>query len=328
MTIFNHSCQSHFVTSSEKSDLSLHLRHVAPPKEHDKNQAVLFVHGAVLASILFDVPVKGSSWLTYFAEKGFYSFALDLRGYGLSSKEKVIEEAEKNGQFACSHEEALRDIFDAIQHIRTTLGVEQVVLCGLSWGGLLAGAFAQRYPNFIEKLVLLGPVYRKKNPVWGIFMDPEKPTQISPNIGFFREVKPEELMVMWDAQIPVADKNTWRNCNVENTIREDFLASDEIWAKANNVNAVRMPTGVLNDIVSLYNEIPLYEAKEVACPTLILRGEYDTAALAMDAQCLFEELGSKEKYFIQMGQATHYGLVEAHVAPLMMRHVYEFLVKE
>src|SRR3954447_14486932 len=51
------------------------------------DQVVLFVHGAgTPAEVAFDVPRQDYSWMGYLARAGFDVFAMDMTGYGRSSR--------------------------------------------------------------------------------------------------------------------------------------------------------------------------------------------------------------------------------------------------
>src|SRR5688572_25115825 len=54
---------------------------------------VLLVHGRAAAALpSFDLEYRDYSWLMYLAEAGFDAFALDLQGYGNSSKPSVMDD--------------------------------------------------------------------------------------------------------------------------------------------------------------------------------------------------------------------------------------------
>ena len=58
------------------------LRHAATP-----NRVVLFIHGAgTPAEVSFDVPYQDYSWMGYLAKAGFDVFAMDMTGYGRSTR--------------------------------------------------------------------------------------------------------------------------------------------------------------------------------------------------------------------------------------------------
>ncbi|MBA4850873.1 alpha/beta fold hydrolase [Emticicia sp. BO119] len=56
--------------------------------------------------------------------------------------------------------------FDAhiedLERLRKELGIQKMIVVGHSMGGLLAGAYASRYPERIKKLILLAPAYLKE----------------------------------------------------------------------------------------------------------------------------------------------------------------------
>src|SRR5688572_32776858 len=54
---------------------------------------VLLVHGRAAAALpSFDLEYRDYSWLVYLADAGFDAFALDLQGYGNSSKPAVMDD--------------------------------------------------------------------------------------------------------------------------------------------------------------------------------------------------------------------------------------------
>ncbi|TAI48386.1 alpha/beta fold hydrolase [Flagellimonas allohymeniacidonis] len=48
-----------------------------------------------------------------------------------------------------------------VELLRRELGIEKLILLGHSMGAVLASAYAQRYPEHVEKLVLVSPAYLK-----------------------------------------------------------------------------------------------------------------------------------------------------------------------
>ena len=51
------------------------------------NRVVLFIHGGgTPAEVAFDVPYQDYSWMAYLAQAGFDVFAMDVTGYGRSTR--------------------------------------------------------------------------------------------------------------------------------------------------------------------------------------------------------------------------------------------------
>ena len=66
-----------------------------------------------------------------------------MRGYNLSSKPTDVE------AYQISH--LVEDVHALIAH----LGYEKCVLVGHDWGGVVAWAFAMRYPEYLTKLIII-----------------------------------------------------------------------------------------------------------------------------------------------------------------------------
>ena len=114
MTQFQATRHDHFIPSSSSEGPLLRVREVSPVPTRDKGDVIIFIHGAVMHSILFDIPVPGASWQEYFAGQGYHTFSLDMRGYGRSTRPKTMDLPAKECPFTCTHEEALEDIFDVV----------------------------------------------------------------------------------------------------------------------------------------------------------------------------------------------------------------------
>lgn len=96
---------------------------------------IVFLHG---------FPEFWYSWrhqIPFFAEHGYTVVAPDLRGYNDTDKPRTgYDVATLN-----------RDIEGLIKGV----GREKAIIVGHDWGGALAWAFAMRYPQITEKLVIL-----------------------------------------------------------------------------------------------------------------------------------------------------------------------------
>lgn len=66
--------------------------------KHPENQTMfapdriaIMMHGATYPATAFDVPLAGKSWMDYMAERGFDVYALDLPGYGRSTRPAAMD---------------------------------------------------------------------------------------------------------------------------------------------------------------------------------------------------------------------------------------------
>lgn len=76
-----------------------------------------------------------------------YKFVVpDQRGTGRSSMSKI-----DSGRMTVSR------YVEDLEILRKHLHIEKIVLAGHSWGGMLALAYAAKYPVHIDRLILLGP---------------------------------------------------------------------------------------------------------------------------------------------------------------------------
>ena len=78
-------------------DAKIYVREVAVPGANAipaARRVVLFVHGAgTPAEVAFDAPYSDFSWMAYLADAGFDVFAMDMIGYGRSTRPPAMGDA-------------------------------------------------------------------------------------------------------------------------------------------------------------------------------------------------------------------------------------------
>ncbi len=82
-----------FRTPLGATGLDIYMRNKRPASVSGfgPRRTVLFVHGATYpASVAFDLPVDGRSWMDHIAARGFDVWLMDLPGYGGSSRPKEM----------------------------------------------------------------------------------------------------------------------------------------------------------------------------------------------------------------------------------------------
>jgi len=101
-----------------------------------KGKLIMFLHG---------FPEFWYEWKNQLAEFGrdYLAVAPDMRGYNLSSKPAQVEQYE------------MKYLVGDIRALCEHLGYKTFILVGHDWGGGVAWSFAIRYPEYLEKLIII-----------------------------------------------------------------------------------------------------------------------------------------------------------------------------
>jgi pimeloyl-ACP methyl ester carboxylesterase len=315
------SVNDHFVASSADADARLYIRERLPTGADPEQleEAVLFVHGASYSGETFDLELDGYDWMTQLAMAGFAAYALDIRGYGRSTRPAAMEDPpDKNAPFARA-KDAVLDAGDAVEFILERTGADKVDLVGWSWGTVIAGMYAAAHGDKVDKLVLYAPIYSEENPEGTAWLaDPGEQDQLKP-LGAYRTVGLEQTRERWASQIVPGDKSQWQDEKILQTWFAALLATEPAGAEV-----LRAPNGVLVDLWEIFHARPLYDASRIEVPALVIRGDADGDSTHEDAFGLFETLGSEDKQYIVIGNATHFLSLEKR-APMLIRQVQTFL---
>lgn len=263
----------------------------------DANQPlILFLHG---------FPEIGLSWrqqLLFFAEQGFYAVAPDQRGYNRSSKPNAIK------AYTLKHLTA--DIVALIRQL--TPG--QVYLAGHDWGGAVAWAMAQHYPELIQKLIILNmphPVVLNQQ-----LQQSSEQRLRSWYAGFFQvPFLPEWLCRAFNFKIL---ENSIVKTALPNTFSRQTIA---LYKKA------WQQPGALQAMINWYRAYkydPLTGKEMITVPTLLIWGKKDKFLSAEMAQPSIDQCSQGELKFID--QATHW--LHHEYPDLVNKLVLEFMQTE
>lgn len=318
----------HRIASRSDPGVELYVRQkeVLEPRSRDlAGQAVLFVHGATVASDIFDVAVPGYSWLEDMAQRGARAFALDIRGYGRSSRPASFDRAPTETEPYARAAKAIRDIDDALDFVRETARCDAVHLVGGSWGSVTSGLYAATTGrDKIAKLVLYAPLYSDHNDGWlAMIADPDDPSRPNPALGAYRLVTSDELRQRWDREIPVSPPSEWRPETVFEAMVASSMAADP-QATRHSPPAFRVPNGTLLDLFEVFNNRPLYDAKDLVTPVLLIRGANDPTSTHRDASGLYDRLGAAHKWHVTIGSGSHFVTAERN-APQVHAAAASFL---
>lgn len=240
-----------------------------------RGPSVLYVHGATFpAALSINYRIDGKSWADDLNARGFDVWSFDFAGYGGSDHPAVMDAASVAREKVPGRAaDAAHQIERVVSHIRHQLHRERVSIIAHSWGTIPAGLFTGTHPDWVERLVLFGPVARRNgHAVDTGFTAPAILVTASDQWASFQTRLPET------APLPISrDRfDAWA---------EAYLASDPTSHERTPPSA-RAPAGPLLDIEDSWNGRFPYDPATVRAPTLIVRGEWDNVTRDADAAWL------------------------------------------
>lgn len=226
---------------------------------------IMFVHG---------FPEFWGEWENQLVEFGndYQAVALDMRGYNLSSKPDDVE--------AYQAKHLIKDLRALAEH----LGYQKFSLVAHDWGGAVAWSAAMRYPEFVEKLIIIN------SPHPAVFarelLNNPAQQEASQYMLLFRSAKAEQTLSKNDyAGLMAMVTQFGSKWDMTEEVRLKYI---EAWSRP----------GALTGGLNYYRVSPLYpptspddeariksildlppEMLAVKVPTLVIWGEEDHALL-------------------------------------------------
>ncbi|GDY14420.1 alpha/beta hydrolase [Planctomycetota bacterium] len=274
----------------------------APAAQPSPKRAVLLVHGAFFpSSTVYDIDLPGGTWLAHLAARGFDAYALDIRGYGSSTRPAFMDGPPGPYVPFATTADAIRDVEAAVAVIRARSGVTQVDLLGWSWGAAIVGGFATSHPDLVGHLVLYAPAWLPRTP-------PKDPPQAPKNYRTFDHdgARTRVLNGVPPDRIEEINPTAWF---------ERFWAAnlivDAVGAQR-TPPVVRAPSGVSQDAIEFWSKgVPTWRPQEVLAPTLTIVGEWDRntpTAMAEDVHALL--IKAKDRRLKIVPEGTHFLALE------------------
>lgn len=280
----------------------------------DEN-VVLFLHGATAPSTCdFDLSYKDYSWADWMVKRGYVVYMGDYRNYGFSSREKAMDEPAAKNQPVTRSYLAVRDIAAMVNHIKAKRGLKKVSLIGWSWGAMVGGYYASLNSENVHKLVLFAPLYNFNDhtnlgPGSGL-QNKRKPHDFNFALGAYRLASEAANTARWNGEIPVADKDQFRDPAVPVEFWKECMATDPT-SNTRNPPSLRAPNGVLEDSFYQATGRPLWHAANIYAPTLVIAGAFDTWSFPEDREGLMRDLvHAPVKKSVLIPNATHFVLFE------------------
>jgi pimeloyl-ACP methyl ester carboxylesterase len=290
---------------SDTPGIELYIRNKRPKSlaHWSAGKTIVMVHGATFSSgSLYDVPLGGMSLMDYLALRGYDVHAVDVRGYGRSSRPETMEaDAELNPPLV-NTDVGVRDLTTAVEFVLKLRDLARVNIFAMSWGGTVAGAFAARAGGKIEKLALLAPQWLSDQPI---------PIDAGGPLASYRLVPVLESKARWLSTAPEYARASlvpdgWFEQWAEVTLAEDP------WSRSKTPNRLRATNGPIQDIRDYWRAgRPYYQPSDITAPVLLIHGEWDIDVPINLALAYFQELRSaRYRRWVEIGEATHLALME------------------
>ncbi|ERI15337.1 hypothetical protein O206_19870 [Ochrobactrum sp. EGD-AQ16] len=266
-------------------------------------RTIVMVHGATFSSgSLYDVRLGGMSYMDFLAARGFDVFAVDVRGYGHSTRPPEMEQDGALSPPVVKTETGVVDLGHAVDFVLQHRRLNRVNIFGMSWGGTVAGAYSAANPEKVVKLALLAPQWLSDKPI---------PIDTGGELDAFRLVPVRETKARWlstapeyarDGLVPEGWFETW----AEATLAEDP------WSGEKAPDRLRASNGPIQDIRDYWRQgRAFYDPARIAAPTLLVHGEWDVDVTIDLAVSFFQKLtGASYRRWVEIGEATHLVLME------------------
>lgn len=277
------------------------------------DRVVLFIHGAgTPAEVAFDVPAPDYSWMAFLARAGYDVFSMDTTGYGRSTRPAMMsdpcnlaaaEQAELipallSAPCAPTYPHQLTtiqsdwdDINAVVDYIRALRRVDQVSLVAWSLGGPRSAGYAAQHPEKVQKLVLLAPAYNRG-------AQPAAPKLPAPGVPMNTQSH-AEFTANWDRQVGCAGQY---EPAISDIVWSDMVASDVV-GRTWGTGVRRAP----NTTTWGWNQAMV---AKTSTPTLMVAGVHDKQVPIERVRQLYEDLGAKQKVFVDLACSSHNAMWE------------------
>ena len=247
------------------------------PRTDRLGQAVLLVHGSGVGWPYWDIPIRDYSVMDSLAGRGFDVYAVECRGYGKSTK--------PNGMEVTAATMAL-DIKYVATSISKKSGVDRVSMVGHSSGGTTLLVAGGKYPELLDRMVIIGTPYKKINPMFLDYVHKVIDMAAEPGKDYVPNLHYQDL----ESRLDDHD--------------EDVL---KWYKKLVEEQYSLMPGGLFPDLI---NNPGLEFIPTMTVPTLILNGSNEYVIDPDDSLAMFQDLGVKDKSIVTQPGGYHLMFVE------------------
>ena len=291
--------EEHFRIPSPHPGLSLFLRYL-PRRSRPGRPCCMCMAGRFASGVSIAHRFDGRSWRDELCAAGFHVWGLDFHGFGRWS-DRYPENGGTGGTPAPLGRaaDASRQLEQAVRFICAHHGVARISLIAHSWGSIVAGHFAVRCPDLVDRLVFFGPIARRDR------------TGDTAHLPGWRLIS---LQDQWTVSL-----RTFLLSEPAVLLKRHFDEWGEAWlddgdadSRTRSPAAVKTPSGAFQDIFDAWAGELAYDPGLIRAPVAIIRGEWDGMCPDTDARWLFQALrASPIRRDVKIGRATHLMHLEA-----------------
>ena len=265
------------------------------PQTERLGQAVLLVHGSGVGWPYWDIPIRDYSVMDSLASRGFDVYALECRGYGRSTKPNGME---------VSAATMAMDIKSAATSISEKSRVDRVSMVGHSSGGTALLVAGGKYPELIDRMVIIGTPYKKINPMFLDYAHQVVDMAKEPGKDYVPNLHYQDLENRLDDY--EEDVLTW----YKNLVEEQYNL---------------MPGGLYPDLI---NNPGIEFVPTITVPTLILNGSNEYVVDPDDSLAMLKDLGADDKSIVTQPNGYHLMFVEKRGHIGIQETIFFWLSKE
>lgn len=237
---------------------------------------LVLAHGSATAGReSFDLRVPGHpeySLMDFLARQGFDVFALDVRGFGSSTKPESV----------LSTEQAASDLDTVVDHILKLRNVQQVGLLAWSWGTQYSGQFVMAHPGKVARYAAYAQMHAK-----------------SPDL----EARRPRLATFQRAPYIRITEQGWKlRFHSMTPDKANVPAVINAFAHSAALVETKSPTGPQVDLLTRQ---PLIDATKIAVPTMLIHGQYDDVADLDGLWPFFAALPNPDKQYTVVPEGGH-----------------------
>jgi pimeloyl-ACP methyl ester carboxylesterase len=279
------------------------------------DRIAIMMHGATYPGTAFDLQLGGSSWMDTMAARGFDVYALDLPGYGRSTRPASMEVAADQNTPFMKTPEAAKALGSVVDFVLKRRGAAKVNLIGWSWGTSITALYTSENQSKVERLALYAPVWLRTTPSL---------VQVDGKVGAYRTVSRDQALGRWLTGVPEEKKAAlipagWFDAWADATFATDPKGGGK---------TLRAPNGVVQDGLDFWGATPpkaLYDPAKITSPVLLVLGEWDRDTPLYMAQTLYPLLTNAAwKRHVVLSEGTHTIVMEKNRV-LLFRTVQQFL---